>query len=243
MSGSPLAPQAPLDGFVLEIPIRAPHQRVSLLVLLLNFHSLKLISSDEMDELPSGTWGLRPLPDCGLDKWVRFGRWKGILALMWFYSRTLWIYIPANSIMVSSKKNNDLHVTDRNWKSLSSSSSLKPLSFAPNHQAFLKLCALDDFQQRSRSFIFRLWLGQLLFCDDGCKIGATPTGFLCASSSGPISFESGSHISKALGWWMDTPVLSCLASVFSLQPVETQSLQPFHLTGSLSFSSPLQLSC
>lgn len=168
MPRSPLAPRAPLDSFVLEIPIRGPHQRDSLLVLLLNFHSLKLISSDEMDESPSETWGPPSLPHCGLDKLVRFGRWKGILALMWFYSKMLWIYIPANSIMVSSKKNNDLHVTDRKWKSLSSSSSLKPLSFAPNHQAFLKLCDLDDFQQRSRAFIFRLWLGQLLFCDDGC---------------------------------------------------------------------------
>lgn len=98
-----------------------------------------------MDELPSGARGPPPLPDRGPDEWVRFGRWKGVLALMWFYSRTLWIYIPANSIMASSKKNNDLHVTDWNWKSLSSSSSLKPLSFTQNHQAFLQLCASDDF--------------------------------------------------------------------------------------------------
>lgn len=131
-----------------------------------------------MDESPSGTWGPRPLPDCGPDKWVRFGRWKGILALMWFYSTTLWIYIPANSIMVSSKKNNDLHVTERNWKSLSSSSSLKALGFAPNRQAFLKWCALDDFQQRSGPFICRLGLGQLLFCNDGCKSARVPAGFL-----------------------------------------------------------------
>ncbi len=172
-----------------------------------------------MDESPSGTWGPRPLPDCGLDKWVRFERWRGILVLMWFYSRTLWIYIPANSIMVSSKKNNDLHVIDRNWKSLSSSSSLKPLGFVPNHQAFLKLCALDDFQQRSGPFVFRLWLGQLLFCNDGCKTVPVPAGFLRASSSGRFPLRAGA--TWALGWWMDTPVLSCLASVSSLQPVET----------------------
>lgn len=143
--GSLSAPQAPLCGFVLDILIWGPHQRASFLVLLLNFHSLKLISSDEMDESPSGMRGPRPLPDCDLDKWVRFVRWKGILALMWFYSRTLWIYTLTNSIMVSSKKNNDLHVTDWNWKSFSSSSPLKPFSFSLNHQAFLKLCALRWF--------------------------------------------------------------------------------------------------
>ncbi len=152
---------------------------------------------------------------------------------MWFYSRTLWIYILPNSIMVSSKKNNDLHVTDRNWKSLSSSSSLKPLGFAPNHQAFLKWCALDDFQQRSGPFVFRLWLGQLLFCNDGCKTVPVPGGFLRASSSGPISFGY-----LGGGWTLQSFPVWRLSLPFNLLRHTEPAAVPFKLQPLLLLSTP-----
>lgn len=199
-----------------------------------------------MDESPSGTWGLQPLPDCDLDKWVRFGRWKGISALMWFYSRMLWIYTLTNSIMVSSKKNNDLHVTNWNWKSFSSSSPLKPFSFALNHQAFLKLCALRWFSTEIWAiYIQGLDLDSSCFAMIDAKLLLPPQASFAPHPLGWFPLRVWMLLQKQSTWVEDGHSGPFLFGICFFPPTcwDTQSLQPFHLNSSLSFSSLLQLSC
>lgn len=85
-------------------------------------------------------------------------------------------------------------------------------------------------------------LGQLLFCDDWCKTVATPAGFLCASSSWLISFESVDAAAKAKhlggGWTLRSfPVWHLFLPTNLLRHTEPAAV-PFKQQPVLLLSAP-----